>query len=184
MARRGGAVVGAGPDAAGTRAPVSPPPRPGRNHLRHLGHGRAVGGPGAPYPARRRVGAHPTRRGARDLQRRRGYAGLSGNPLPRQVFGTRPDRGAHRRALAHAQAAHGVSRVNPAVLLLGTFDTKGEEYAFVREAILARGLAVVTMDLGVLGTGRTPRFPVDISAEPGGTAGRGGAGGGGCLGGR
>jgi uncharacterized protein (UPF0261 family) len=66
--------------------------------------------------------------------------------------------------------------VNPAVLLLGTFDTKGEEYAFVREAILARGLAVVTMDLGVLGTGRTARFPVDISAEQVAQAGGGSLG--------
>lgn len=66
--------------------------------------------------------------------------------------------------------------MNPAVLLLGTFDTKGEEYAFVREAILARGLAVVTMDLGVLGTGRTPRFPVDISAEQVAQAGGGSLG--------
>ena len=48
-------------------------------------------------------------------------------------------------------------------LLLGTFDTKGDEYAFVRAAILARGMQVITMDLGILGG--APSFAVDISAE-------------------
>lgn len=55
--------------------------------------------------------------------------------------------------------------MKPAVLLLGTFDTKGEEYGFVRAVILARGLEAVTMDLGVLGTDRPPPFPIDVSAE-------------------
>jgi uncharacterized protein (UPF0261 family) len=54
--------------------------------------------------------------------------------------------------------------VKPAVLLIGTFDTKGAEYAFVRAAILERGHGVLTMDLGILG-GQAPAFPVDISAE-------------------
>ncbi|MGQ0702473.1 MAG: Tm-1-like ATP-binding domain-containing protein [Gemmatimonadales bacterium] len=58
------------------------------------------------------------------------------------------------------------------VLLPGTFDTKGDEYAFVRDRILARGLAVCTMDLGVLGETPAP-FPVDISAEAVAVAGGG-----------
>jgi uncharacterized protein (UPF0261 family) len=55
--------------------------------------------------------------------------------------------------------------VKPAILLIGTFDTKGVEYAFVRQAILERGHAVLTMDLGILGEGLNPGFPVDIKAE-------------------
>ena len=55
--------------------------------------------------------------------------------------------------------------MKPVILLIGTFDTKGVEYAFVRQAILERGHAVLTMDLGVLGAGRDPGFPVDVSAE-------------------
>lgn len=48
------------------------------------------------------------------------------------------------------------------VLLIGTLDTKGDEYAFVRERIRARGHHVVVMDLGVLGD---PPFAPDIAAE-------------------
>lgn len=51
------------------------------------------------------------------------------------------------------------------VLLIGTFDTKGDEYAFVRSAIIARGGTVVTMDTGVLDAGREAPFYVDVSAE-------------------
>jgi uncharacterized protein (UPF0261 family) len=49
------------------------------------------------------------------------------------------------------------------VLLIGTFDTKGQEYAYVRDRIGERGHEVVTMDLGVLGE---PPFAPDVpSAE-------------------
>lgn len=51
------------------------------------------------------------------------------------------------------------------VLLLGTFDTKGEEYGFVRSLILARGHSVLTMDLGVLGGSSNTPFQVDVTAE-------------------
>ena len=34
------------------------------------------------------------------------------------------------------------------VLLVGAFDTKGPEYAFVREQILADGLNVLTLNTG------------------------------------
>lgn len=47
------------------------------------------------------------------------------------------------------------------VLLLGTLDTKGEEYAYVRERIVARGHGVLTMDLGIRGE---PAFAADVSA--------------------
>lgn len=49
------------------------------------------------------------------------------------------------------------------ILMIGAFDTKGEEFAFLRERILAQGHQVVTMNVGVLGT--TERFAVDIPAE-------------------
>jgi len=48
------------------------------------------------------------------------------------------------------------------VLLIGTLDTKGDEYVFVRELIHARGHATLVMDAGVLGE---PRFAPDISAD-------------------
>jgi uncharacterized protein (UPF0261 family) len=48
------------------------------------------------------------------------------------------------------------------VLLLGTLDTKGEEYAYVRELIRARGHEALVMDLGILGE---PKCAADIGAE-------------------
>ncbi|MGH7529572.1 MAG: Tm-1-like ATP-binding domain-containing protein, partial [Gemmatimonadales bacterium] len=48
------------------------------------------------------------------------------------------------------------------VLFIGTLDTKGDEYAFVRDLVRARGHDVVVMDLGVLGAAS---FPPDIPAE-------------------
>jgi uncharacterized protein (UPF0261 family) len=49
-------------------------------------------------------------------------------------------------------------------LLIGTFDTKGEEYAFLRSRIIERGHEVLAMDLGIMGASQAS-FPVDISAE-------------------
>ncbi|MEX2152851.1 MAG: Tm-1-like ATP-binding domain-containing protein [Gemmatimonadaceae bacterium] len=49
-------------------------------------------------------------------------------------------------------------------LLIGTFDTKGAEYALVRSLILGRGHDVLTMDIGILGDAPPP-FAVDISAD-------------------
>ena len=47
----------------------------------------------------------------------------------------------------------------PTVLLIGTLDTKGEEYAYVRDRILAAGHQTLVMDLGILGE---PPFTPDI----------------------
>lgn len=47
------------------------------------------------------------------------------------------------------------------ILLIGTFDTKGNEYAYVRDLIVGRGLGVLTMNAGVTGE---PTFTPDISA--------------------
>jgi uncharacterized protein (UPF0261 family) len=49
------------------------------------------------------------------------------------------------------------------VLMLGTFDSKGEEYAFLRERILACGCEVISINAGVDGT--TDLFPVDVEAD-------------------
>lgn len=46
--------------------------------------------------------------------------------------------------------------------LLGAFDTKGPDFAFVRDAVLAQGCAVLTINVGVLGV--TDLFPIDIPA--------------------
>ena len=55
--------------------------------------------------------------------------------------------------------------MKPAVLLLGSFDTKGEEYALVRSLIQARGFPVLTLDLGVLGGAEAAPFPIEVDAE-------------------
>lgn len=49
----------------------------------------------------------------------------------------------------------------PVVLLLGTLDTKGQEYAYVRDQIRAAGHDTIVMDLGILGE---PFFAPDIPA--------------------
>ncbi len=48
------------------------------------------------------------------------------------------------------------------ILLIGTLDTKGEEYAYARELIRARKLATHVMDVGIMGE---PFFKPDISAR-------------------
>lgn len=45
------------------------------------------------------------------------------------------------------------------VVLLGTLDTKGDEYAFLRERIREQGCDAVMVDAGVLGE---PRIPADV----------------------
>jgi uncharacterized protein (UPF0261 family) len=47
------------------------------------------------------------------------------------------------------------------VVLVGTLDTKGPEYAFVRDRLRAQAVEVVVVDVGVLGE---PSFSPDISA--------------------
>ena len=49
----------------------------------------------------------------------------------------------------------------PTVVLLGTLDTKGEEYAFLRDRITASGVEVVLIDVGILGE---PQVVPDISS--------------------
>lgn len=49
-----------------------------------------------------------------------------------------------------------------AVLLIGTLDTKGSEVGFVRDRLLAAGVAVRVLDAGSLGS---PAIPADISRE-------------------
>ena len=49
------------------------------------------------------------------------------------------------------------------VCLIGAFDTKGPEYAFVRDQIIARGKEVLTVNTGVMGS--TDLFQVDVEAD-------------------
>lgn len=53
--------------------------------------------------------------------------------------------------------------MTPAVLLIGTFDTKGEEYAFARARIIEHDVRVVTMNIGILGDDAP--FPVDVASS-------------------
>ena len=56
------------------------------------------------------------------------------------------------------------------VLLIGTLDTKGDEYAFVRDLIHARGHTTLLMDAGVLADPRfAPDIPADHVAQAGGS---------------
>lgn len=48
------------------------------------------------------------------------------------------------------------------VLMVGTFDSKGPEYAFLRERLLAGGCDVIAMNAGV--DASTDLFPVDVEA--------------------
>jgi uncharacterized protein (UPF0261 family) len=50
----------------------------------------------------------------------------------------------------------------PSVVLVGTLDTKGHEYAFLRERIEAAGAVTVLIDVGVLGE---PQVGADIARE-------------------
>lgn len=50
----------------------------------------------------------------------------------------------------------------PVVCLAGTLDTKGTEYAYVRDALIAAGVDVLVVDCGVLGD---PHFTPDIPAS-------------------
>jgi uncharacterized protein (UPF0261 family) len=55
------------------------------------------------------------------------------------------------------------------VLLIGTLDTKGREYEFVKAMIEARGLKTFMLDCGVLGEPTfTPDSPAALTAEAGG----------------
>ena len=49
------------------------------------------------------------------------------------------------------------------ILMIGAFDTKGPEYAFLRERIVERGHTVLALNTGVLAT--TDLFPVDVEAD-------------------
>ena len=49
------------------------------------------------------------------------------------------------------------------VLMLGTFDSKSEEYSFLRERILECGCEAVSINAGI--DGSTDLFPVDVEAE-------------------
>ncbi|MCG8272709.1 Tm-1-like ATP-binding domain-containing protein [Aquamicrobium sp. NLF2-7] len=50
----------------------------------------------------------------------------------------------------------------PSVILLGTLDTKGPEYAFLRDELAARNIRTTVIDAGVLGE---PSFRPDIDRE-------------------
>ena len=49
------------------------------------------------------------------------------------------------------------------ILMIGAFDTKADEYAFLRKCIQQQECRVLTMNTGVLGA--CDSFPIDISAE-------------------
>ena len=52
---------------------------------------------------------------------------------------------------------------NQYILMLGCFDTKGEDFSFLRTCLLAQGERVITINTGVMGT--TDLFPVDVESD-------------------
>lgn len=56
-----------------------------------------------------------------------------------------------------------MSNNNKCILILGCFDTKGEDFSFLRSCITGLGEKVITMNTGVMGT--TKDFPVDIESD-------------------
>ena len=54
------------------------------------------------------------------------------------------------------------------IALIGALDTKGEEFAFVKAALLRRGHQTLVIDTGVIGE---PQLTPDISADAVATAG-------------
>jgi uncharacterized protein (UPF0261 family) len=48
------------------------------------------------------------------------------------------------------------------ILMLGCFDTKGENFAFLRQCLLEQAENVITLNTGVMGT--TTDFPVDVES--------------------
>lgn len=54
-----------------------------------------------------------------------------------------------------------MTRSDPAVAVVGSFDTKGVEHAFLRDAIEDAGVRTVTVDFGIIGD---PAFAPDVAA--------------------
>jgi uncharacterized protein (UPF0261 family) len=60
--------------------------------------------------------------------------------------------------------------VNPkTILLIGTLDTKGAEFAYVRDCIHAHGQQTLLLDAGIFPPTLTPDIPAEIVAEAGGS---------------
>lgn len=53
-------------------------------------------------------------------------------------------------------------RSRPQILVLGTLDTKGEEFSLLRDELVTAGCDCIIVDLGIMGT---PLFAADISRE-------------------
>lgn len=56
-----------------------------------------------------------------------------------------------------------MSDIQKSIVLLGCFDTKGEDFAFLRSCLLSHGETVITINTGVYGS--TADFPVDFEAD-------------------
>jgi uncharacterized protein (UPF0261 family) len=61
-----------------------------------------------------------------------------------------------------------VSGAGPTVLLLGTLDTKGAEFRYVRAQLEGCGVRVLLADFGIFGDGRDAEYPPQVVAERGG----------------
>ena len=67
-----------------------------------------------------------------------------------------------RSGVASYATTRDAIRGSNTVVLLGTLDTKGDEYAYLRDRVTAAGVDVVVVDAGILGE---PRFLPDITRQ-------------------
>src|ERR1700710_2635213 len=75
----------------------------------------------------------------------------------------------HIRPTGPATAHRGEPMSRPTVVLVGTLDTKGDEYAFLRERLQQAGVDTLLVDVGTQGAPRTrPDVPREEVAAAGG----------------
>jgi uncharacterized protein (UPF0261 family) len=99
---------------------------------------------GATWRSRRAISAERSIQA--DAQRGSNVGGSSSLERACHACAVRPEAVERTRGATTIEAREG----SPTVVLLGTFDTKGKEYAFVRDRIRERGVEVLLVDAGIL----------------------------------
>src|SRR5712692_1555576 len=80
---------------------------------------------------------------------------MSRRNCPRSPAGYPPEAG-------EAAAARPREETMPTIAIIGTLDTKGEEYHFLKEEVERRGARALVIHTGIMGE---PLFPPDVGAD-------------------
>src|SRR5438132_13514896 len=80
---------------------------------------------------------------------------MSRRTCPRSPAGHPPEAG-------EAAAARPREETMPTIDIIGTLDTKGEEYAFLKEEVERRGARALVIHTGIMGE---PLFAPDVGAD-------------------